>query len=109
MKGFWLALKERPDVIFTDYHMAEGDGRYLLSRLKSTPATRDIPVIVFSARPLSEGERSALGRDLRGRGQAAAFLTKPISVGVFLKQLQNHVALPERALHPAFIEVDCVR
>ena len=106
MQGFWLALKERPDVIFTDYHMANGDGRYLLGRIKSTPSTQRIPVVVFSARALSEGERSAVSRDLQGRGQAAGFLTKPISVSAFLKELRHHVSLPERADNPAFIELD---
>ena len=109
MQGFWLALKERPDVIFTDYHMANGDGRYLLGRIKSTPSTQRIPVVVFSARALSEGERSAVSRDLQGRGQAAGFLTKPISVSAFLKELRHHVSLPERADNSAFIELDCGR
>jgi CheY-like chemotaxis protein len=94
MQGFWLALKEEPDVIFTDYHMSGGDGHYLLSRIKSTPSTRSIPVVVFSARTLTDGERFAMQRDLRGRGQAAAFLTKPISTGALVAELRRHVQLP---------------
>ena len=84
-------------MIFTDYHMREGDGHYLLARIKGTPSTQHIPVIVFSGRTLTKGERACLQRDLRGRGEAAAFLTKPINTGALLDELRKHVQLPAQS------------
>lgn len=92
MQGFWLALREQPDIIFTDYFMAGGDGRYLLGRIKSTPAAKSIPVVVISGMkdPL---QRMPVERDLRGRGQAAGFLSKPISTRTLIAEIQRHTAL----------------
>lgn len=91
MEGFWLALKNNPDIVVTDYNMPEGSGHYLLSRIKSTPSTQRTPVIVFSARAMTEGQRSAIQRDLRGRGNAAAFLVKPITPDALVKEIIRHV------------------
>jgi DNA-binding response OmpR family regulator len=43
--GFDLALKHQPDLVLSDVVMAGGDGFELLKKLKSTPETKDIPVI----------------------------------------------------------------
>ena len=44
------ALKDTPDLVLTDYHMPVMDGLELCDRLARHPATRSIPVIVFSSR-----------------------------------------------------------
>jgi CheY-like chemotaxis protein len=48
MQALWMAMKEVPDVIITDYHMPEGSGQYLVGRLKGTPLLKDIPVIMLT-------------------------------------------------------------
>jgi len=93
MQAFWMALRENPDAIFTDYYMAGGDGHYLLSRIKSTPATKHIPVIVCSGSMLDAKVRTPVERDLRGRGAAADFLIKPVSVETLLASLRRHVGI----------------
>jgi CheY-like chemotaxis protein len=93
MQGFWMALKERPDAILTDYYMAGGDGHYLLSRIKSTPATKHIPVIVCSGSMNDAKARMPVERDLRGRGGAAEFLMKPVSVETLLASLRRHAGI----------------
>jgi hypothetical protein len=40
---------------------------------------------------LTGGERACIQRDLRGRGKAAGFLTKPIDADTLLKELKKHV------------------
>ena len=52
-----------------------GDGLYLLSRIKSTPATMGIPVVVCSGKVSDARDRAPVERELRGRGQAADFFT----------------------------------
>ena len=96
-KAFWLALKEQPDVVITDYNMEEGSGRYLLTRMKSMPSTQNIPIIVFTGTRLTSGQHAAMLRDLRGRGQAAAFLTKDIGVPALIAELRKHIYLPTPA------------
>jgi len=93
MQGFWMALKEKPDAILTDYYMAGGDGHYLLNRIKSTPATKHIPVIVCSGSMSDAKARMPVERDLRGRGGAADFLMKPVSVETLLASLQRHAGI----------------
>lgn len=94
MQGFWLTLRERPDIVITDYNMPHGSGHYLLTRIKSTPATRNIPVIVFTGEALERGQRASIDRDVRGgRGQAAAFLTKPITASAIVEEIKRHIVV----------------
>jgi len=44
------AIEQTPDLIITDYSMPGFDGRQLVERLKSRPATAKIPVIVLATR-----------------------------------------------------------
>ena len=93
MQAFWMALREKPDAIFTDYYMAGGDGHYLLSWIKSTPATKHIPVIVCSGSMRDAKVRTPVERDLRGRGGTADFLIKPVSVETLLASLRRHAGI----------------
>lgn len=90
MKAFWLALRWLPDLVITDYNMDEGNGRYLLGRLKSTPATAHIPVVVFTATAFTQGELHPIRRELLGSG-AAEFLPKSPSVEVLIATVRKHI------------------
>jgi len=92
-EGFLFALRAKPDLILTDYDMEEGSGQYLLSRVKNSPSTQHIPVIVYTAATLTKGQEFALQRDLRGRGQAAAFVTQAGGSDIF-DEIRKHVPLP---------------
>jgi CheY-like chemotaxis protein len=96
MQGLWLALTKQPDIVITDYHMPMGSGRYLLQRIKNTPSTQHIPVILFTGRTLSERERKLFEQDLKG--QAAGFLVKPFGLDALLQELRRHVVLPDLKL-----------
>ena len=91
MKAFWLALRWLPDLIITDYNMDEGSGSYLLGRIKSTPATAHIPVVVFTASTLTEGQIYPIRRDLVGRGEATEFLAKSLTPEVLLETVRKHI------------------
>ena len=93
MQGLWLALSKQPDIIVTDYHMPMGSGRYLLQRIRSTPAAQHIPVIIFTGRTLAGRERNLFEQDLKG--QATGFLVKPFGLNALLQELRRHVVLPE--------------
>lgn len=93
MQGFWLALKQQPDIVVTDYNMDQGSGHYLLGRIKATPATRHIPVIVYSGMAMDQGHEASINRELRGRGGAAAFLMKPIRPDRLASEIGRHIRL----------------
>jgi CheY-like chemotaxis protein len=71
----------------------QGNVQYLLGRIKSTPSVAHIPVIVFTGEPLTEREAHPIRRDLLGRGQAAAFVTKPITPEALLRALEKQIQI----------------
>ena len=48
-QGLRLAKQECPDLIFLDHVMPEMGGAEVLARLKKVPATKSIPVVMFTA------------------------------------------------------------
>ena len=83
--GLVLASQRRPDVILTDVMMPEMNGFELLRRLREDPETRDIPVIMLTAR----GE---LEDRIEGRGAGAdAYLTKPFQPAELLAAVRGLV------------------
>lgn len=53
-EGLRLARAEHPDLILADIGLPKLDGWDMIRQLKADPLTREIPVIVVSARPQSE-------------------------------------------------------
>jgi CheY-like chemotaxis protein len=93
MQALWIAMKEIPDVIITDYHMPEGSGQYLLGRLKGTPLLKDIPVIMLTGARIGNDRDFALERRFLGEYRAAAFLSKPVDLDVLLDALSEHIPI----------------
>jgi CheY-like chemotaxis protein len=55
-----LIKKQVPDVLVLDLMMPEPDGFAVLERIRSNPDTRDLPVIVVTAKDLTEEDRKKL-------------------------------------------------
>jgi CheY-like chemotaxis protein len=75
-QGYRMACRDEPAVIVTDYFMPNGDAQYLLTRLRTTPATANIPVIVLSGRQLNDVTVQSLRREICGHPGAAEILRK---------------------------------
>jgi CheY-like chemotaxis protein len=88
-QGFRVACVENPDVVITDLNMPDGEGNYLLGRLKLQPTTQHIPVIVLTGQG-----NSGVVRELKRVG-AEAILLKPIVMTRLLKELNRFVDLPD--------------
>ena len=71
--GLELALRERPDVIVTDYMMPKMDGLSMLRELRKNKTTADTPVIMLTAKSRVEDRSEA-----REAG-ADIYLSKPFS------------------------------
>jgi len=71
-----IAVRDEPVVIVTDYFMPNGDAHYLLTQLRSSEATSNIPVIVLSGRKLGATLIQNLQRQICGRPGAAQVMAK---------------------------------
>jgi CheY-like chemotaxis protein len=88
-RGFWMAWRQEPTVIVADYWMPHGDAEYLLTRLRGSPETSDIPVVVQSGRPLSLSIKQRLQNDIFGHPGATRVLQKSPDVSELYDVLQR--------------------
>jgi len=82
--GLEMIRTEMPDLIVLDIMMPEMDGRDVLIELKKDVYTRNIPVIILSAK--DESFEEDLGMDLG----AAYYETKPFRMKDLVKSI-NHI------------------
>ncbi len=92
-KGYQMARRERPSVIIAEYALADGDASYLLSRLRSTPETECIPVLIMTRQRLDETVKDGLKKNIRGRTGAARIFDKPLDINELFPTLQEYCAL----------------
>ena len=92
-EGYRTAFTHPANVITLDFEMPNGQGDYVLRRLKDNPATRDIPVIVLTGKQDKFLERKMLGLG------AARFMTKPYVFEDLLEELRKHIDLLPVAAH----------
>lgn len=90
MKGedaLLMMEKEPPDLVLLDIMMPEMDGYEVCRKIKSKPATRDIPVIFLTARRETE--------DLLKAYEAGGvdYVTKPFDGRELLMRVRTHVEL----------------
>jgi CheY-like chemotaxis protein len=75
-KGYRVACREMPSAIISDYFLPNGGIPYLLSRLRTTPETENIPVFVLTGRNLDEITQQSLMREVCGKPGAAGIFEK---------------------------------
>jgi DNA-binding response OmpR family regulator len=79
-----LALSETPDVILLDQIMPKLDGKQVLTALRESASTRDIPVLVLT------GMARGAPEDWPG----AHFVGKPFSPDELVERIRKVLALP---------------
>ena len=89
LTGLQMAQTEKVDLILLDINMPGMDGYEVCARLKSDPATENIPVIFVTARNdvTEETKGLALG--------AIDYIIKPISAPVVKARVRNHMRLKQ--------------
>ena len=85
--GIELSIKYIPDVILLDIRMPEMDGYEVLTTLKNTEATKDIPIIFITGLSKAGDEEKGLALG------AADYITKPFSPTVVMLRLGNQIRM----------------
>jgi len=85
--GIKAAEKHLPDVILLDILMLEMDGYAVISALKKSCITKDIPVIFISALSSDANEERGLALG------AADYITKPFSPAIVKLRLRNQIKM----------------
>ena len=82
-QAFELACEEKPDVIVTDFQMPGMTGLQLVEKLRQCEQTRDIPVILLTARNFVISQQQQ--KDL----QISQCLSKPFSPKELLGNIED--------------------
>jgi len=85
LEGLTIASESSPDLILLDLMLPGLDGFEVLDRLRSNKETKDIPVIVLSAKTQASDKKMA------DRIGADAYLTKPYSKSDLLELIESHL------------------
>ncbi len=80
-----MVAKERPDLIVMDNMMPVMSGPECLRRLKASPETQDIPVIMCTAKTEKHDVLDA------ARGGAADYIVKPFKIETVLDRVAKHM------------------
>jgi DNA-binding response OmpR family regulator len=83
MEGYRRAFLNPASAIILDLELPNGNGDYVMRRLKETPVTRDIPVIVLTGRKERTVERQMMNLG------ADAYLHKPVNLDELLATLER--------------------
>ena len=83
VQGLQLAEEEAPQLVLLDIHMPVMDGYAVLARLRSHPATADVPVVAVSADSAPADVRAALAAGFTD------YLTKPLDLERVLQTLRR--------------------
>jgi threonine synthase len=73
-EGMELIRRHRPDLILLDMMMPDMDGFAVLDALKADEALRDLPVIVITAKELTQQERQRLQGQIKMLLQKGSFM-----------------------------------
>lgn len=79
-----------PDIILMDYHLSDISGDECCRKIKSDPATRDIPVIML----ISAGNTKNI--EMSKSAGCNDFITKPVDKMALLTKIKRHMDIPTR-------------
>ena len=82
-EAFELACEEKPDIVVTDFQMPVMTGLELVRKLRENDGTKDIPVIMLTARGF------AIEDEQKEKLQISEFLSKPFSPKELLRSIED--------------------
>jgi diguanylate cyclase (GGDEF)-like protein len=90
-KAIDIAHNQRPDLILLDAMMPEMDGYAVCAALRTSAATRDIPVMFVTALNTPEDETRAL------EAGAVDFISKPLNMAVVRARVRTQVTIKRQS------------
>jgi CheY-like chemotaxis protein/two-component sensor histidine kinase len=84
LAGIATADREHPDLIILDLALPQLDGFHVLDRLKGRDATRSIPVVIYTAKEVSDSEMLRLRK-----GAERVLLKNPLEPAKLLKEIAD--------------------
>lgn len=81
--AFTLACEEKPDIIVTDFQMPGMTGVELVRKLRQNETTKDIPVIMLTARGFAVEDKEKEGLEI------SELLSKPFSPKELLRSIED--------------------
>jgi two-component system alkaline phosphatase synthesis response regulator PhoP len=82
-EAFALAREEKPDIIVTDFQMPGMTGLELVRELRRNGTTKDIPVIILTARGFAVEDKE------KEKLQISELLSKPFSPKELLRSIED--------------------
>lgn len=89
LKGLQIVQEQHPDLVLLDLMLPGIDGYEVLNRIRSSPQTATLPVIVVSAKTREDD------RDLAQKIGANAYVTKPYQLAELYETVKNVLQKPE--------------
>jgi len=102
--GLELVRQRQPGLVITDLTMPDMDGFMLLDKLKADPATASIPVVIVSAKTITQADQQRLAGRQESLWQKGSFSTRDLVEHV-VAALNNTVpaVLAPREFPPATV------
>jgi len=106
-----LLKKQVPDVLVLDLMMPEPDGFAVLERIRGNPDTRDLPVIVVTAKDLTEEDRNKLSGNVfsvleKTDAKSTTLLSEIKRILVDLENLPKYPGVKQPTVLPRILIVD---
>ena len=106
-----LLKKQVPDVLVLDLMMPEPDGFAVLEKIRGNPGTRDLPVIVVTAKDLTEQDRNKLTGNVfsvleKTDAKSTTLLAELRRILVDLENHPKHFGMEQPAALPRILIVD---
>ncbi len=91
-EGWELIQEQKPDIIITDCQMPRLDGLGLVKRVRENPDTRDIPILMLTAKGFELSQE-----ELAEQWQVKRLIAKPFSPRELLATVQEILGEPVAA------------
>jgi two-component system, cell cycle response regulator DivK len=81
-----VARARRPALILLDMRLPDIDGLEVLRRLRSSPETKDLPIVAMTAQAMTGDRERFLAAGCDG------YISKPISLRALYAEVERHLA-----------------
>ena len=87
MRSLEIVKREKPDLVLLDVMMPDKDGYTVCRELKADKDTKDIPVVLFTAK---DQQKDAVKKDYQASG-ANGYIIKPFEASELLAKIEKFV------------------